>query len=43
MELTNVLARVVIESDQEFAELPIQQLQDFDLCLVGGGMGDVQQ
>ncbi|HXS53116.1 MAG TPA: hypothetical protein VN782_11340 [Usitatibacter sp.] len=43
MDLTNMASEVINESDLEFAELQIQQLQELDLCLVGGGMGDVQQ
>ena len=43
MELTNLMAEVINESRHEFTEVPIQQLRDLDLCLVGGGMGDVQQ
>ncbi len=43
MEQANMMVGVINESGIELAEVQIQQLHELDLCLVGGGMGDVQQ
>ena len=44
MELVNLNAEMNTENIEiERAVAPLQQLQDLELCLVGGGMGDVLQ
>lgn len=45
MDLINVKVEAVDESNcaPASAELNVQQLHDLELCLIGGGMGDVLQ
>ena len=44
MELVNINTQVSVEEvGTERAQISIEQLRDLELCLIAGGMGDVQQ
>lgn len=43
MELANLKDEMTLDNLLESRNRPMSQLQELELALVGGGMGDVQQ